>query len=73
MALIIKVFIRNNRIVQVGDRVKIVGDDWIGAEGQDYKGQTFTIVEDSDQYRFVNPDEKTIRIGGVLHHNEDFE
>lgn len=73
MALITKVFIRNNRIVQVGDRVKIVGENWIGAEGQDYKGQTFTIVEDSEAYRFVNPDEKTIRIGGVLRHNEDFE
>ena len=73
MSLITKVFIRNNRIVQVGDQVKIVGYDWIGAEDQDYKGQTFTIVEDSDAHRFVNPDEKTIRIGGVLRHPEDFE
>lgn len=74
MSLITKVFIRNNRLVQVGDRVTIVGEDWIGAECQDYKGQKFTIVEDSsDTYRFVNPDEQTIQIRGVLRYVEDFE
>lgn len=73
MSLITKVFIRNNRIVQVGDRVKIVGENWIGPEDQDYKGSEFTIVENGAGIRFIDPVERTIKISGVMRHNGDFE
>lgn len=73
MSLVTKLFINNNRLVQIGDTVTIIGNGWIGPDDQDYRGRSFTIVEDAEEIRFVNPSAGTIRIGGVLRHPEDFE
>lgn len=68
--------IKDGRNVTVGCTVEcIIPGAWYGDDDctQDYYGQSFRIVEDSDSTeRYINPADKTIEFSGVKFNSDDF-
>lgn len=71
-----KVIIQKDRVVQVGDIVKLAGDRWYTDEHRFNRGDVMTIVEnnaESDYYMDIFDGVITVEIAGVEFNPSDFE
>lgn len=71
-----KVTIANDRLIEVGDTVTLIGQRWYTNEHTFNVGDVMTIVEDdenSEMYMNISDGVITVEISGVKHNSNDFK